>query len=41
MAAIREFIKKKAGKSEKKNNDAPFKISLKHFKEAIKSLKAH
>jgi transitional endoplasmic reticulum ATPase len=41
MAAIREFIKKKAGKIEKKNDDATFKISLKHFKEAIKSLKAH
>jgi len=41
MAAIREFIKKKAGKREKKKDDAPFKISLKHFKEAIKSLKAH
>jgi len=43
MAAIREFIKKKAGKIEKKNEDvaATFKISLKHFKAAIKSLKAH
>jgi len=41
MAAIKEFIKKKAGKREKKNDYASFKISLRHFKEAIKSLKAH
>jgi len=41
MSAIKEFIKKNAGKREKKNDYAPFKISLRHFKEAIKSLKAH
>ena len=42
MAAIREFIKKRTKKREQKNDDiTQFKISLKHFKEAIESLKAH
>ena len=39
MAAIREFIKKKAGgkKRGKEKDYARFKTSMKYFKEAIKA----
>ena len=43
MAAIREFIKKKAGgkKRGKEKDYARFKTSTKYFKEAIKAWMAH
>lgn len=41
MAAIKEFIKKNAGKIKKEKGYVKFKISMKYFKKTIKLLKAH